>query len=63
MQEFNFKQKIIMGEGGRGEGYMSGKIGCKQTQLDHVIRVTATLKAILPCNIVFVKILELGIHL
>ena len=39
------------------------KIGCKQTQLDHVIRVTATSKAILPCNKVFVKISELGIHL
>ena len=41
----------------------SHKIGCKQMQLDHVIRVTATLKAILKCNIVFVKISELGIHL
>ena len=33
----------------------SSKIGCKQTQLDHMIRVTTMLKAILPCNIVFVK--------
>ena len=39
------------------------KIGCKQMQLDHMIRVTATSKAILPCNIVFIKISELGIHL
>jgi len=39
------------------------KIGCKQTQLDHMIRVIATSKAILPCNIVFIKIVELGIHL
>jgi len=39
-----------------GSNVNSIKIGCKQTQLDHMIRVTATSKAILPCNIVFVKI-------
>jgi len=40
-----------------------GKIGCKQTQPDHVKCVTAASNTILPCNIVFVKISELGIYL
>jgi hypothetical protein len=43
--------------------YFSNKIGYKRTQLDHVIRAAMLSKAILPCNIVFVKILEPGIHL
>ena len=39
------------------------KIGCKQMQPNHVKWVTATSNTILPCNIVFVKISELGIYL
>jgi hypothetical protein len=34
MQEFNFKEKIIMGEGGRGEGYMSGSKNIKTQRWD-----------------------------
>ena len=41
----------------------NGKMGCKQTQLDHMKSVTEKLKAILPHYSVFVKILEPGIHL
>ena len=42
---------------------LQSKIGCKQTQPDHVKWVTVTSNAILPCNIVFVKISEPGIYL
>ena len=35
------------------EKHESSKIGCKQVQPDHVKWVTATLNAILPCNIEF----------
>jgi hypothetical protein len=34
MQEFNFKQKFIMGEGGRGEGYVSGSKNIKTQRWD-----------------------------
>src|ERR1700734_3129453 len=34
MQEFNFKPKKIMGEGGRGEGYMSGSKNIKTQRWD-----------------------------
>jgi hypothetical protein len=58
MQEFNFKPKKIMGEGGRGEGYMSGSKNIKTQRWDSYMPCVAMAHSTKCCYpyIVYIKI-------